>query len=216
MSTLTYINLHKMLVAPLVIAMMWFYGNTSTEAFVYLAMHGTYTVLWMMKETMYPDRRFQQQVPPAWAGWLLIFLPLGGYYVAPWLLISRHVQLQPWAIGGLVAVFVLGVFLHYVSDAQKFFTLRQKPGLITDGLFSRTRNPNYLGEILIYASFGGMSVHWLPFVVLGGWCVFFVRNMLLKDRSLARHPGYEEYRRRTGLLLPKLWLGQGTTPFDPL
>ena len=29
---------------------------------------------------------------------------------------------------------------------QKYFVLRAKKGLITDGLFSRSRNPNYLGE----------------------------------------------------------------------
>ena len=33
------------------------------------------------------------------------------------------------------------LFLH-ASDAQKFFTLRVRPGLINDGFFARTRNPN--------------------------------------------------------------------------
>jgi hypothetical protein len=35
-----------------------------------------------------------------------------------------------------------------------------------------TRNPNYLGEILIYASFAILSWHWLPSLVLGGWVCF--------------------------------------------
>jgi Protein of unknown function (DUF1295) len=47
-----------------------------------------------------------------------------------------------------------------VSDAQKFYILRERKGLIEDGLFTRTRNPNYLGEILIYVSFAIMSMHW--------------------------------------------------------
>ena len=33
------------------------------------------------------------------------------------------------------------------SDAQKYFTLRLKRGLITDGMFRFIRHPNYLGEI---------------------------------------------------------------------
>jgi steroid 5-alpha reductase family enzyme len=102
-------------------------------------------------------------------------------------------------------IYVVGIFFHYVSDAQKFYTLRERKGLIEDGLFTSTRNPNYLGEILIYFSYALMSMHWIPFVVLGAWVFgFFVRNMLRKDKSLSRYAGFAAYRSRTGLLFPKL------------
>jgi protein-S-isoprenylcysteine O-methyltransferase Ste14 len=92
------------------------------------------------------------------------------------------------------------------ADAQKFYTLRLQKGLIGDGLFGRTRNPNYLGEILIYVAFAILSWHWLPFVVIAGWVFgFFLRNMRAKDRSLARHPGFASYKARTGMLFPKFW-----------
>ena len=200
MSTLCYINLHKALVMPLVVALMCWYHNGSPEAFLYLSMHGTYSLLWLFKEATFPDQRFAKQIPPVWAGWLLIFLPLAGYYVAPWLLISRHVVAPPWLMGLVVAIFTWGVFLHYVADAQKFYTLRLQKGLIQDGLFRHSRNPNYLGEILIYLAFALLAQHWLPFVVLAGWCVFFLRNMRRKDRSLARHPEFAAYRARSRLL----------------
>ncbi|RPJ20988.1 MAG: steroid 5-alpha reductase, partial [Chloroflexi bacterium] len=48
MKTSVYINLHKILVTPIVLGMMWYFDNWSVEAFVYLAMHGTYTVLWLI------------------------------------------------------------------------------------------------------------------------------------------------------------------------
>ena len=38
-------------------------------------------------------------------------------------------------------------------DAQKYFVLREKKGLITHGFNALSRNTNYLGEIMIYASF---------------------------------------------------------------
>ena len=51
-----------------------------------------------------------------------------------------------------------------------------------------------------------MSLHWFPFLVLSGWVFgFFVRNMRKKDQSLSRHPQLEEYRKRTGLLIPKIF-----------
>ncbi len=97
-----------------------------------------------------------------------------------------------------------GRFLHYVNDAQKYYTLRYQKGLITDGLFSQTRNPNYLGEILIYVGFAPVAHHWLPFVILGAWVFgFFFRNMRRKDESLSLHPAFDQYKRRSGLLLPK-------------
>ena len=201
----TYIDLHKALVIPVVLALMGYYHNWSTDAFAYLGMHGSYSLLWLVKQRTYRDVRFDQRVHPL-AGILFIFLPLAGYYVAPYLLISRHITVPPALVGLSVFVFTFGVFLHFVSDAQKFYTLQFRKGLIREGLFSRMRNPNYLGEILIYLGYATMSMHWLPFLILAGWVFgFFVRNMLAKDRSLARHPGFEDYRKSSGLLFPKLF-----------
>jgi steroid 5-alpha reductase family enzyme len=55
------------------------------------------------------------------------------------------------------------------ADAQKYFTLRLQPGLITHGMFRYIRHPNYLGEMMIYGSFalmvctGNRSLCWLEF-----------------------------------------------------
>jgi protein-S-isoprenylcysteine O-methyltransferase Ste14 len=207
MKTGTYINIHKSLVIPVVAGLMWHYWNWSTAAFVYLGMHGTYSLLWLIKQAAYPDRRFDEPLP-VWIGAIFVFLPLAGYYLAPYLLISRHVVLPPFLFAVVLFLYTLGIFLHYVSDAQKYYTLKLHKGLITEGLFARTRNPNYLGEILVYLAFALMSLHWLPLVVLAAWVVgFFLRNMLRKDQSLSRYPGFQEYRRRSGLLFPRL-LGQ--------
>lgn len=204
MKTGTFINIHKALVIPIVLGLMWYFQNWSTDAFIYLSIHGTYSILWLIKQSSYPDRRFDAKLP-IWTGVLFVFLPLAGYYIAPYLLISRHLTLPPFLIGIVLAIYTLGIFLHYVGDAQKFYTLKLQKGLIEEGLFSRTRNPNYLGEILIYTAFALMSLHWLPFLILAAWIFgFFLRNMLKKDKSMSRYPQFEEYRKRTGMLFPKI------------
>lgn len=200
----TFINAHKILLIPVVLWLMWFYDNWSMEAFIYLGLHGSYCLLWLLKHWLFPDRRFAEE-KPVWLGVFFIFVPLAGYYVAPFLLISRHVTLPPPLVGVVLFLYVMGIFLHFVSDAQKYYVLQLRPGLITEGLFGRTRNPNYLGEILIYVAYALMSRHWLPFVILAAWVFgFFVRNMLGKDRSLARYPQFADYKRRSGLLFPRL------------
>ena len=204
MKIATAINTHKILVTPSVLAMMWFFDNWSTEAFVYLALHGTYSVLWLIKYFIYPDRSFEERVPVG-IGIAFVFLPLEAYLLAPYLLISRHVKHPPWALAAVLSVYIIGVFMHYVSDAQKYFTLRERRGLITGGFYARIRNPNYLGEALIYVAYAALSAHWLPFLVLGGWLTSFFVRMRKKDRSLSRYDEFADYRRRSGLILPRLW-----------
>ena len=48
-----------------------------------------------------------------------------------------------------------------------------------------------------------MVWHWLPFVVLAWfWGGLFVVNMILKEASMSRYPEWEQYKRRSWLLLP--------------
>ena len=206
MKVATFINIHKALVTPVVLGLMFAFNNWSTEAFIYLALHGSYSILWLIKDALYADKRFEEKVNPI-VGFIFIFLPLAGYYLAPYLLISRHVTLTPPLVALVLVLYIFGIFLHYVSDAQKFYTLQNKKGLIEDGLFKYSRNPNYLGEIMIYSAYAILSLHWLPFLVLSGWIFgFFVKNMLSKDKSLSRHSQFAEYKKRSGLLFPKLFL----------
>lgn len=200
------INAHKILVTPIVLAMMWYFNNWSPPAFLYLGLHGTYTLLWIIKQSLFADKRFAQPIP-LWLGFLIPFLPLMAYMIGPYLLISEHTDPPNWVFALAPFLCIFGVFLHYVSDAQKFFVLGLRKGLIEDGLFARTRNPNYLGEVLIYGGFALASWHWQPFVVLAGWCVFFARNMRRKDESMSRHSGFAAYKERTGMILPSLGMG---------
>ncbi|AZQ64295.1 DUF1295 domain-containing protein [Flammeovirga pectinis] len=203
MKVSTYINAHKILLIPVVLFLMWYFNNWSTEAFIYLAIHGTYCLLWLLKHNMFPDNRFSEK-QPFLIGLFFIFLPLGGYYIAPYLLISNYVVLPPYLFVLVVFIYTLGIFLHYVSDAQKYFTLKLQKGLINEGLFTKTRNPNYLGEILIYSAYAIMAMHWIPWLVLSGWVFgFFLKNMIKKDKSISRHEGFINYKKKSWLLFPK-------------
>jgi hypothetical protein len=139
-STGLFIDVHKALVIPVTMAAMLIFGNFAIVMWLYLAMHGTYSILWLIKGRTYPDRRFAAQVP-IWIGILFVFLPLAGYYAAPILLAWLHPNVPGWAVALGVSIFTVGIFLHYVADAQKYYTLQLRPGLIDTGLFARTRNP---------------------------------------------------------------------------
>ncbi len=204
------INLHKALTFIFVLSLMVIYENFTIGAWVYLALHGTYGILWLLKDQIYPDKRWEEEVSLL-VGILGFFL-VSLYWIAPFILISSGSIPSPPLIAAAISINILGVFLHYGSDAQKYYTLKYKSGLITEGFFARCRNTNYLGEIFIYSGFAILAQHWLPFVILGLFAaVLFVPNMLKKDKSLSRYPEFENYKANSGLLFPKFWKNNSST-----
>jgi steroid 5-alpha reductase family enzyme len=173
----------------------------NTTAWVYLALHGSYGILWVLKSRFLPDRQWEE---PSTLGFSLIIVGgLCAYWIAPWLLTSQGIEAPPWYIGLCVSLFSFGVFFHFASDMQKHTALKLHPGLITDGLWSLSRNPNYFGELLIYLGFGLLAMHWVPLVVIGLYVIlYWYPNMRRKDRSLSRYPGFAEWKSRTKLFIP--------------
>ena len=185
-----------------VLVMMAIYDQwQNTTAWTYLALHGTYGVLWVLKGRFFPDRQWEE--PSGFAFSLVIVGGLCAYWIAPWLLTSRGIEAPPWYLGSCVSLYVFGVFFHFGSDMQKYTALKLQPGLITDGLWSLSRNPNYFGELLVYLGFGLLAMHWMPLAVIGLYVIFYwYPNMRRKDRSLSRYPGFDDWKRSTKLFIP--------------
>ncbi len=199
------IDAFKGLTAPFVLLVMfWTQSMERYDAWIYLATHGSYGLVWVVKSRVFGDRNWERPLVPFRA--LLLVTGLGGYWAAP-VLLCLHPSAPPVALVGLaVAVFCLGVFLHFVADMQKHMHLAHRPGvLLTEGLWARTRNPNYLGELLIYVAFCLLARHWLPVVLFSAVVgLEWVPNMRRKDQSLARYPAFGPWKEQSGLLFPRL------------
>jgi steroid 5-alpha reductase family enzyme len=170
-----FIDSHKGVTFLAILVMMAYFNQwQNPTAWVYLALHGTYGVLWALKSRIFPDKQWETD-KGLWFGLVI------------------------W--GGL------SLYWHYAADMQKFIELKYNPGhLITDGLFSRTRNINYFGELLIYLGFSLLAMHWLPILVIVLYIVgVWFPNMLKKDKSLARYPEFAEYKRKSKLFIPFLF-----------
>lgn len=123
-----------------------------------------------------------------------------------------------WAGLGL---WVFGFLIEVISDEQKRTFRRRNPGgtrFIQSGLWSISRHPNYVGEILLWTGFTVMALPvvsgWLWVVLITPVFVYsllrFVSGVsLLEARSDAKWGGnedYEAYKRRTPVLFPLPWL----------
>jgi protein-S-isoprenylcysteine O-methyltransferase Ste14 len=179
---------------------------TSMAAWVYLAMHGSYGLVWILKDLSFPDPNWQRRITIGSS--VLVFGVLALYWSFGWLLISGVAQPHyplPDSIWFCLclSICIVGSAIMIAADAQKYFTLRVRRGLITDGMFRYVRHPNYLGEMMIYGSFAMMVLHWFPVLVLAAiWGGLFSVNMIMKEASMSRYPEWAEYKRRSWWLLP--------------
>jgi len=196
------INLHKGMTAFVVLGLMFFYNNFTIAPLVYLALHGTYGLLWLLKEKIFPDPYFKEKINflTSFTG----FIFLGSYWIAPYILISSQKSVPDFIIAASISINIIGVFLHFASDTQKYFSLKLKKDLIKEGFFKNVRNTNYLGEILIYLSFAILSMSFIPFAILAiFFFVVFLPRMIKKDNSLKKYAEFKDYKKKTGLILPK-------------
>src|SRR5215468_8701616 len=144
------INFQKLGTLPILVGSIAWYDNTSVAAWIYLAMHGTSCLVWLIKDLAFPDPNFQKRITIG-AGIASFASVLGWYWVFGWLLISGAARpaypLPDYAWFYLcISISILGNVVMIASDAQKYFTLRVKRTLITDGMYRFIRHPNYLGE----------------------------------------------------------------------
>lgn len=128
-------------------------------------------------------------------------------------------ELDLFAIMGFL-IWAIGFTIEVVADFQKSRfngNLQNKGKFIKTGLWSRSRHPNYFGEIMLWV---GVSVIALP--ILQGWqwvaliSPIFVTLLLTRvsgvplleskaDKKWGGQEDYEAYKKRTPVLIPRLW-----------
>ena len=191
-----------------ILLLMNYYQNFSVAACVYLALHGMYGFCWMLKHFVFPDRNWEKKVTIG-GGLMAFVLVLGLYWVFPYLLISGILgpdqkMASLTVLTAAISVHTLGVVIMMTADCQKYFTLKYQKGLIREGLFKYIRHPNYLGEIMLYASYAMIVQHWIPWAILAWvWIGVFLVNILQKEASMSRYQEWKEYKRQSGMLIPK-------------
>jgi steroid 5-alpha reductase family enzyme len=200
-----FIDPHKGVTFIVVLLMMAVFNQwPNPTAWVYLALHGTYGLLWVLKSRIFGDKQWEQSTDVGYG--LVIWGGLTLYWVAPWLIMSQGIQDPPWYLALCVSIYTFGVFFHFAADMQKHTALASRPGLITTGMFALCRNPNYFGELLIYLGFGLLAMHWLPVLILALFvAVVWLPNMRRKDRSLSRYAEFADYARQVKLFIPFVW-----------
>jgi steroid 5-alpha reductase family enzyme len=119
-----------------------------------------------------------------------------------------------WLDGVATLVYAGAIGLAFVADEQlrRFREERGNRGrYICEGLWSVSRHPNYLGEIVswwglwLFALAAGLGYWWTVIGAVAITLMFVYASVpMMEARTLATRPGYEEYREDTAMLLPRL------------
>ncbi len=131
---------------------------------------------------------------------------------APLLLILGQVQPPLNLLDGVGAlVWLTGFLFETIGDRQLAAFIRDplnRGRLMTGGLWSYTRHPNYFGEAALWWGVGIIALSaangWLGLIgpALITFLLLFVSGVPLLEKKYAARPDWEEYKRRTPMFVP--------------
>jgi len=145
------------------------------------------------------------------AGQLILLVIFLGVWISDSFIFHYSTFLQD-TVPNYIRVGIAGIVLlsgwYLARNGMKavFGTKREQPGLINEGVFRIVRHPIYLGAILFYLgasliTISIASVAFLPIII-----AFYIVICRYEEGILAEAFGkdYLEYKKKTGMLLPKL------------
>lgn len=184
------------------------FGLQAERVVLYLALHISYCIWWLVEQLLFPARR--QQIFRDAIGWPLAVATVvyvGLFFALPgWLAMANAAPLSPYIAALAVVMFSFGSLINTAADVQKTTAKELGAGLVQDGSWRRIRHVNYLGDLIRYASFAvlaGSPWAWLlPISVL----LVYLQRIGAKEEALEqRYLDFMAYRSRSWRLIPWIW-----------
>ncbi len=134
-----------------------------------------------------------------------IRVPLGFAFAAIYIFLA-HPSGISIIVGGLI------VFLGLLIRALASGHVQKNEQLTTTGPYAYTRNPLYLGSLIIAVGFTLASRSWIVAVIAAAMlCAIYVPVIRSEEEFLrAQFPAFEDYCRNVPRLFPRLTRNQGS------
>ena len=133
-----------------------------------------------------------------------IRVPLGFFFAGVFLWLAR----PTWLTMGLSLLLVVpGIWLRGYAAGY----VRKNAELTRTGPYGHTRNPLYLGSMMIAFGFGGAAGSWAILILLAGlFGAIYIPTILSEEAYLREHfAGFDEYAKAVPRLLPR-WTAAAT------
>ena len=133
-----------------------------------------------------------------------IRVPLGFVFAAIFLWQARP---TPAALAASLLLVVPGLWLRAYASGY----VKKNAELTTSGPYAYTRNPLYLGSLMIAFGFGAASASWLLVGLLAAlFAVIYIPTIQGEESYLrSQFPGFDEYVAKVPRLLPRFTAASG-------
>ena len=84
-----FIDFHKGITFVYILFLIWYFDAFENQViWIYLGLHGTYGILWILKSKIFPDKSWDQKSSLGY-GFLILF-GLSMYWVSPLIIASEY------------------------------------------------------------------------------------------------------------------------------
>lgn len=205
---LTAINTAKVLTILLLVAFALVFGIQDLRQVLYLCLHISYCLWWLLEQWFYPLRRqqmFSESVGVS--GFIFSLLFVGAFYSLPGYLAFTNPEPLSLIVAAIaLLLFIFGSLINASADIQKLTAKQYGAGLVSDGIWRFSRNINYFGDLLRYLSFSIVAGSIWAYLVPALIALIYLQRVFQKEQSMPqKYPTYQEYQQSSARLIPFIW-----------
>ncbi|MGF1493858.1 MAG: methyltransferase family protein [Microcoleaceae cyanobacterium] len=205
---LTAINTAKTITIFFLIGCAILLGISGMRQVLYLSIHVSYCVWWLIEQWLFPKRREVMFSESASTGtFISIILFVGFLYALPGYL--AFVNPEPIANSTVLIalpLFFFGSLINTAADVQKLTAKEFGAGLVQNNIWRFSRNINYFGDLLRYLSFAVIAGSPWAYIVPGLVALLYLQRIFQKEQSMKdKYSEYETYQKTTARLVPFVW-----------
>ena len=205
---LTAINVAKTLTILLLIALAAIYGIQDVRQVIYLCLHISYCVWWLLEQWLFPQR--SRQIFTAKVGlstFIVVLLFVGVFYALPgYFAFTNPNPIAYEAIALALPLYIFGSLINTAADVYKMAAKEQGAGLVNNGIWRSVRHVNYIGDLMRYSSFSVVAGSLWAFLLPGIIFLMYLQRIQEKEQSMAaKYPDFAEYQANSSRLLPWIW-----------
>lgn len=208
LTQLTAVNVAKVLSIACLVIYAVIFGISDLRQVLYLCLHISYCLWWLLEQWLYPQRRQQLfSEPTGIGGFIFTLLFIGVLYTLPgYLAFTNFEPLSSTAVAVALPIYIFGSLINTSADVQKLTAKQWGANLVKDGIWRFARNINYFGDLMRYVSFAVLAGSPWAYLVPGVIFLLYLQRAIQKDQAMAeKYPDYAEYRESSNRLIPFIW-----------
>lgn len=208
LTQLTAINIAKTVTIFFLIGCALILGIHDQRQVIYLCLHISYCLWWLIEQLFYPQRAKVMFSDPAGVVELIASIIIVGFlYALPgYLAFTNPTPISFITVAIALPCYIFGTLINATADVQKLTAKQYGAALVQDNIWRFSRNINYFGDLLRYLSFAIVAGSPWGYLVPGLVFVIYLQRILAKEKTMSeKYSDYSEYQKKSTRLIPFIW-----------